>query len=86
MIIIYLYKLWPFPILSEICADFVGAPYTVDENSGVVSICVEVTGQLEDSVSVKLFTIPVTANGKTATNVSFQVIIFLLNHFLCSFQ
>ena len=34
------------------------------EESGVAQICTEVFGELEDSVSVKLFTIPGTAEGK----------------------
>ena len=45
------------------CVNFTQNEYTVIEESGVVQICIEVFGKLEDSVSVKLFTISGTAEG-----------------------
>jgi len=41
-----------------VCVNFTQNEYTVIEESGVAQICIELFGELEDSVSVKLFTIP----------------------------
>ena len=48
---------------SAVCVNFTETQYDVMENEGIVEICVELKGELEDPVIVQLFTIPGTAEG-----------------------
>ena len=43
--------------------NFTETQYDVIESEGIVEICVELKGELEDPVVVQLFTIPGTAEG-----------------------
>jgi len=48
---------------SDVCVNFTENEYAVMEESGAAQICIELFGELEDSVPLKLFTIPGTAEG-----------------------
>ena len=48
---------------AAVCVNFSQTQYDVMEMNGMVYICVELQGEIDDPVTVQLFTIPGTAEG-----------------------
>ena len=63
---------------SDVCVNFTETEYTVMEESGAAQICIELFGELEDSVPLKLFTIPGTAEGYDCAHYCSPVEVTLL--------
>ena len=64
---------------------FVEAYYTVVEGEGVQHVCVELTGALETSVSVRVDTQPGSALGMPNTDLHMQLVFIIIDIVVCTF-
>ena len=67
-----------FPV---VCVDFTQTVYEAFEVNGFVQICVELEGELDDFLSVYLFTVPDTAQGMLFIRTTLCLLLYL---HLCS--
>ena len=70
-----------FPV---VCVDFTQTVYEAFEVNGFVQICVELEGELDDYLSVYLFTVPGTAQGMLFIRTTLCFLLYDIYLHLCS--